>query len=323
MPDLPLVSIVTPSFNQGRFIRETIESVLGQDHPRIEYVVVDGGSTDDTLDILREYGSRLKWMSEPDRGQASAVNKGWRMTRGEIIAWLNSDDTYLPGAVQAAVEFLQQRPEIDVVYGDCDYVDAAGRCIGRYPTRTYERLQFVRSVYNYIPQSATFIRRSVLRDVGFLDESLHYVLDFDFWLRVGMKHQFAYMRRRIATWRLHSSTKTVDALARIGPELIRVYEKLFAAAELPAEVRAVQASAMSTAHYRAASHYLMSGHPAEARRHAQIGWRYAPLNLQRTLFKVILLSNLGALGLWIARKLSSDPSSLLARSGSPDRNDTA
>ena len=123
LPDVPLVSIVTPSFNQARFIRETIESVLAQDYPRIEYIVVDGGSTDGTIDILRGYDGRLIWSAERDRGQADAINKGFRRARGEILAWLNSDDTYLPGAVSAAVSHLVQHRDCAMVYGDGFLID--------------------------------------------------------------------------------------------------------------------------------------------------------------------------------------------------------
>ena len=114
----PTVSIVTPSFNQGRFIRETIESVLSQDYPAIEYMVIDGGSTDETVSILKSYGNRIFWISEPDSGQSDAINKGWKRATGEILTWLNSDDVYLPGAIAKAADYLQRHPNVGVVYGD-------------------------------------------------------------------------------------------------------------------------------------------------------------------------------------------------------------
>ena len=128
--EAPLVSIVTPSLNQGPFIEETIRSVLGQDHPRLEHIVVDGGSTDETIRILERYRSRLRFVSEPDAGQAAAINKGFRSSKGEILAWLNSDDVYEPGAVSAAVAFLGERPDLMLVYGDATLMDAQGRVIG-------------------------------------------------------------------------------------------------------------------------------------------------------------------------------------------------
>ncbi|HLA97025.1 MAG TPA: glycosyltransferase family 2 protein, partial [Anaerolineales bacterium] len=148
----PLVSIVTPSFNQGRFLEETIQSVLAQDYPRIEYLIVDGGSTDGSLEIIRRYADRLGWwVSEPDRGQTEALNKGFARARGEIFAWLNSDDTYLPQAVSEAVAYLQAHPEAGMVYGDANLVDEHGRVIGKFPARQtdYQRL---RRGYVRIPQ---------------------------------------------------------------------------------------------------------------------------------------------------------------------------
>ncbi|MFO0964057.1 MAG: glycosyltransferase family 2 protein [Gemmataceae bacterium] len=132
-PDVPLVSIVTPSFNQGRFIRRTIDSVLSQDYPRIEYVVIDGGSTDETIDVLRSYGSRLEWVSEKDRGQSHAINKGLSRTKGAIVAYLNSDDTLAPGAVATAARHFQEHPDWDLIYGEGEYIDEEDKALGLYP----------------------------------------------------------------------------------------------------------------------------------------------------------------------------------------------
>ena len=133
----PLVSVITPSLNQAEFVTQTIESVLSQNYSPLEYWVIDGGSTDGTLEILHRYRDRLHWISEPDGGQAAAINKGWRLTRGEIIAYLNADDTYLPSAIERVVEYLNTYPQVDAVYGDCDYVDEQGKFLRAYPTRPY------------------------------------------------------------------------------------------------------------------------------------------------------------------------------------------
>ena len=224
MPEQPLVSIVTPTLNQAGLIRETLESVRGQDYPRLEHVVVDGGSTDATLDVLRSCGSALRWSSEPGLAQAAAVNRGWRSTAGEIVGWLNSDDTYLPGAVREAVAFLQAHPEVGVVYGDCDYVDAKGRMLRRYPTRAHDYQELVRHAVNYIPQPAAFVRRRVLEAAGCLDESLDHAMDFDLWLRLGAARiVFRHLPLRLSTMRLHPAAKSVRSLAGFAAELVRVY----------------------------------------------------------------------------------------------------
>ncbi len=141
---LPLVSIVTPSLNQGQFIRETIETILSQDYDNLEYLVMDGGSTDETLEILRSYGTRLQWVSEPDAGQSQAVNKGWRRARGEILGWVNADDLLSPGAVRRAVEALAADSALGGVYGDCTYIDGSGRRLRTLPARAFDYATLVR-----------------------------------------------------------------------------------------------------------------------------------------------------------------------------------
>ena len=134
MPDFPLVSILTPSFNQAPYLEETIQSVLLQDHPRLEYIIVDGGSTDGSIEVIKKYEHKLAWwVSEKDKGQTDAINKGFARASGEILAWINSDDTYEPGAVSAAVKYLQEHPNVGMVYGDCNFINEAGRVIGKLP----------------------------------------------------------------------------------------------------------------------------------------------------------------------------------------------
>jgi len=181
--DLPLVSIITPSLNQGRFIRGTIESVLSQDFPRLEYIVMDGGSTDDTLEILRSYSGRLIWNSAPDLGQAGAVNTGFRLAKGEILGWLNSDDTYHPGAVKAAVEHLATHPDTAVVYGEAYYIDEKNAVIGTYPTEDFSLDRMAEACL--ICQPTAFIRRAALNAVGLLDSTPRHRMDYDFWIRLS------------------------------------------------------------------------------------------------------------------------------------------
>jgi glycosyltransferase involved in cell wall biosynthesis len=217
--DRPTVSIVTPSFNQGRFLAAAIDSVLAQDYPAIEYYVVDAGSTDETQEVLGAYGDRIRWISEPDAGQADGIDKGIRSTKGEIVAWLNADDLYLPGAVMAAVAALESDSSTAGVYGNAEFVDFDGRPIG--PCTQVEEFDLGRliNVLDFIVQPATFFRRTAYEAVGGLDRSLHYCLDYDLWIRLGQCAPLRYVHDTLAQVRLHPETKT----ARGGlPRLLEI-----------------------------------------------------------------------------------------------------
>jgi len=206
----PLVSIVTPAFQARRFIEETIESVLGQDYPHIEYVVMDGGSSDGTRELLARYGKRLQYVSEPDNGAADAINRGFERTRGAIFAWLNADDLYLPGAVSTAVRRLSEMPECAVVYGEGKWIDEYGGDLGRYPVRMpYRREDFERECG--ICQPAAFMRREAFQTVGMLRPELLFTFDYDLWIRLAREHQFAAVPDVLAASRMHRDNKTLGS----------------------------------------------------------------------------------------------------------------
>lgn len=206
MPERPLVTVVTPSFNSAAYIRETIESVLNQDYAPIEHIVVDGASTDGTLEILRQY-PHLVWVSEPDRGQSHALNKGFQMAQGEIIGWLNADDSYQEGAISIAVAALEQNFGIDIVYSDCNYVDEEGGLLRISKGEPFDLIRLF-SVY-YIKQPTVFMRRGVIDDLGGVDERLHYVLDWELWFRAGLHYKFRYLEDvTLANFRITPGTKT-------------------------------------------------------------------------------------------------------------------
>ncbi len=219
-----LVSIVTPSFNQARYLETTLRSVLMQDYPSIEYLVIDGGSTDGSVEILRRYSDQLAgWVSEPDRGQTDALNKGFARANGEILAWLNSDDTYAPGAVAAAVKYLTEHPEIGMVYADTNFIDENGRVIGRFPAAQTDQRR-LRQGYVHIPQQATFFRADLWRQVGPLDPDFYFAMDYDLWTRLARLAPFAYIPGPLwANFRLHSSGKTIAADDRCWPEMLKVH----------------------------------------------------------------------------------------------------
>jgi glycosyltransferase involved in cell wall biosynthesis len=219
----PLISVVTPSFNQARFLERTMESVLGQDYPHIEYVVVDGGSTDASPEIIRKYASRLAWwVSEPDTGQTDAINKGFAHARGDILAWLNSDDTWLPGAAAAAVEAFSQYPDCGLIYGAANYIDEQDRVIGRFPAaQTDHRL--LRQGYVHIPQQAAFFRADLWRTVGPLDPSFYFAMDYDLWTRIAGSARLKFIPHVWANFRIHGAAKTIASDERCWPEMLRVH----------------------------------------------------------------------------------------------------
>jgi glycosyltransferase involved in cell wall biosynthesis len=221
--NLPLVSIVTPSFNQARYLEETILSVLDQDYPRTELIVMDGGSSDGSLAVIEKYAARLAhWVSEADLGQTDAINKGFSLARGEIYAWLNSDDTYRPGAVGEAVEALRQRPDVGMVYGQAYYVDEAGRAMARYPAGPTDHRGLRRGVTT-IPQQTTFFRSRLWKMVGPLDPSFYYAMDYDLWVRLSAVSPIAYVRRPWANFRIHDASNTRREAFRCWPEMMRVH----------------------------------------------------------------------------------------------------
>lgn len=222
---LPKVSIITPSYNQGHYLEETIFSILGQDYPNIEYIIVDGGSSDESVEIISKHQDHLAWwVSEKDKGHADALNKGFAHASGEILAWLNSDDTYLPGAVSEAVEFLMSHPEVGMVYGDANLIDGEGKVIGRFATRQTDYRRMLRG-FVHIPQATTFFRADLWHRVGPLDLSLFFAFDYDFWVKLSKISEIRYLSRLWANFRIHELGKSVKNDDLCYPDMLRVYER--------------------------------------------------------------------------------------------------
>ena len=219
------VSIITPSFNQAIFLEETICSVLEQDYLNLEYFIIDGGSTDGSLEIIKKYSHRLAgWVSEADQGQTDAINKGFSRATGQIFAWLNSDDTYQPGAIGEAVAYLGAHPEAGMVYGDANLIDEMGKVIGKFPARQTGYRRLMRG-YVHIPQQASFFRGDLWRQVGPLDPTFYFAMDYDLWVRLSRLTRLDYVPRLWANFRLHGSAKSVASDDRCWPEMLRVHQR--------------------------------------------------------------------------------------------------
>lgn len=213
---MPRITIITPSFNQGRFIERTIKSVLAQGYPNLEYIVVDGGSTDETLSILRRYESRLQWISEKDKGQSDAINKGIRRATGEIIAYLNSDDVYEPGAFDIVARYFVANPSAMWLTGRCRIIDEADRpkrgLITAYKNFLLDRYSYnILLVTNCISQPATFLRAALFAEHGLFDINQHRVMDYEYWLRIGVRHEPCILGQYLAAFRVYRASKTSRA----------------------------------------------------------------------------------------------------------------
>ena len=224
LPPSPLVSIITPSYNQGRFLKRTIDSVLEQTYPHIEYFVIDGGSKDESLEVLRSYGTRFNWVSEPDNGQTGAINKGLRKANGEILAYLNSDDVLSPDTIEKVVRFFQQNPGCDMVYGNADYIDEDDTVIGRYNTAEYSFDRLVEDCM--VCQPAAFWQRRIANRIGLFDEHLNFTMDYDYWLRIAKSGgNICYLPDKLACSRLYPETKTLSSRTDIYREIFAICRK--------------------------------------------------------------------------------------------------
>lgn len=267
MPQPVTFSIITPSFNQGRFIKATLDSILQQDYPHVESLVMDGGSTDDTRAVLQAYGDpRLTWVSEADGGQADAINKGLRRAQGDILAYLNSDDIYLPGALRTVADYFAAHPQAAVVYGDCVGIDINGDSLGLTLRGQPAHLETFLVKRTYVPQPSAFWRREVTEAIGLFDDGLHYAMDRDYWVRMLLAGcSLAYLDRPLAAFRFHAESKTVSQAHRFWHDLRRIVEKTYAAPGLPASIAPLKAVAFAYADFDGAE-LMWRAHPAEARR---------------------------------------------------------
>jgi len=262
-------SIVTPSLNQVRFIRRTIESVLGQRGEfDLQYLVMDAGSTDGTLAIIREYEMSLQWSSEPDHGQADAINKGLRQCRGDVVGWLNSDDVLLPGALDRIARVVREHPDVEWVHGRCQIVDQGDRRIRR-GVELYKHLrsqQYSRGsllTENFISQMTVFWRRPVLDEIGYLDPSLRFAFDYDLWLRLAQRGDPIYIPPPQACFRWYESSKSGASFQQQFAEDTRVAQR-YAQGDLwpMARKRAVNSAIVGVYTALAAIRRLTRGGPA-------------------------------------------------------------
>jgi hypothetical protein len=254
---VPLVSIITPSYNQAAFLEQSMRSVLAQDYSPVEYIVVDGASTDGSLEIIRRYADRLAWwVSESDEGQADAINKGLLRARGEIVAWLNSDDLYMPGAIRAAVTALQADARLGMVFGDAITIDSRGRPLNRLTFGDWGLAELVG--FRIICQPAVFMRRAALDQAGLLDPSYHFLLDHHLWIRLARLGPIQHIPASWAAARHHPAAKNVAQAAGFGLDAFRILEWMQNQPDL-AEMIARDKKRVEAGAHRLRARYLLDG----------------------------------------------------------------
>jgi glycosyltransferase involved in cell wall biosynthesis len=271
----PLVSIITPSYNQVEFLENTIKSVLAQDYPLIEYLVVDGGSTDGSVETIQKYGSDLAWwVSEKDEGQASAINKGMARARGEIVAWLNSDDIYLPGAVEQAVEAFQANQDAGMVYGNALTIDSIGQPKKEliFPDWGLEDL----IGFRIICQPAVFMERKLYEQVSGLDQNYHYMLDHHLWIRIAGRKPIKHIPNLWAAARHHESAKNVSQAADFGRETLELLHWMQSHPDLAPIVEQTKQPVLAGAYRLNARYLLDGGQYADSIKSYLTAFRYQP-----------------------------------------------
>lgn len=298
---MTLVSIITPSYNQAAFLEKTIQSVLAQTGAQIEYIIIDGGSRDGSVNIIQRYAGRLAyWVSEPDSGQAEAINKGLQRARGEIVAWLNSDDLYLPGAVSSAVAVLEQKPELGMVFGDAITIDAAGRPLNRLVFGNWGLPELMR--FRIICQPSVFMRRSALEKAGYLDPDYHFLLDHHLWLRIASLAPIQHVSAYWSAARYHPAAKNVAQAAGFGKEAMRIFSWMEQHPQFAGRVAANRRQILGGVH-RLNARYLLDGDlPGPAllayMRALRVYPRYALQHWHRMIYALLSLVGLKGISRW-------------------------
>jgi len=288
----PLVSIITPSFNKGSYIEETILSVLNQTYKNIEYIVIDAVSTDQTHSILRKYENDLQWISEPDKGQADAINKGWRMAKGDIIAYLNADDSYLPEAVATAVNYFSEHPDVGMVYGDGITTDEKGNNQHLEQCGDFNLKNLICG-RDDILQPSVFLRKEIFKTIGDVDIHLNLAMDLDYWIRIGLRYKIGYIQKPVSIAKIYPDAKSSAFMHKYVHEFEYILNKLFSNTQLPPEIFSFKEGAYNFVYVKGGLDYVHVLMIREGIPYLWKAFRHNPW---------LCITNTGALLLQFARK---------------------
>lgn len=299
----PLVSIVTPSYNQGKFIEDCILSVLHQNYPHIEHIIIDGGSKDKTLDVIQKYEKYISyWISEKDKGSSDGINKGWSRAKGDYIWILNSDDLLAsPTAISMLVDYSEKHPKVDFAYGDMYWIDEAGEFIGHKVFPDFDLMELVLFEGQY-PCPGCLMKRELLNTVGYFDTRFRSADDLDYLFRIAFRHKMGHLKQYTGCFRIHPKASTQARLQLNAIETIRVYEKLLQSADCPTELLQRVEEIWGKAHRCAASGYFNSGHSRQTRYHILQAIKKTPKRVKSLrVLATLMMSLFGDKGMSYAR----------------------
>ena len=302
--DRPLVSLITPSFNQSRFLEETIRSVLLQGYPNLEYIIIDGLSTDGSQEIIKKYEKHIScWVSEPDKGHADAVNKGWKTANGGFVSWLNSDDFLYPRSLENTVDTLKKNPDIHVCYGDAARVNERSQSCDRdFKGGNFSLKDMLVFWRNPVPQPGFLMRRSVIDQIGFLDESYSFAFDFEYWMRMAVHDMKGkYIPQRLAAFRMHRDAKTYKEQDVRIKNRFGLYEQYFQDERISREFRKkYRQKSKNKLYLNAADIFYKREEPEKLKKYALQGLQESKWNVPAYVYLCIAL--LGKKGISAAKK---------------------
>lgn len=305
---LPLVSIVIPSYNHARYLPAAIDSILAQDYPNIEVIVIDDGSTDGSRDILAQYTGRIHWEAQPNQGQVATLNRGWLMSRGDILGYLSADDLLLPGAVAEEVRCLGRNPDAVLAYCDFNLIDPGSAVVRRVDTPEFDYLEMV-TKFVCAPGPGALFRRPAFEKAGLWDPSFHQMLDYEYWLRLGRVGRFVRVPRVLAAYRVHPGSQTFASTTQIRPEEpIKIIEAYFDGPLVSQNLRDAKAEALSTAHLYSAHLHFRVGNYRQGLTTIRRAFVLHPRNMLSLrplrIALNILFNRIGHRVLWTMRRLA-------------------